>query len=142
MFKKFSQEYSHYLYESLSSQLSEKLSKDYSELKNKALELIEKNMDVSNFVEQNTNIINLVKTFIQDYINEPEKNPLTGFIQDREIFEIYEKGGPLQTDIDLICNNNNFFDKKPNVISLYKYVVEGCKFAMLKIMENILKELS
>jgi len=131
--KKFSIEYPHYLYEALEDKVKEKLSENYSALKGGILELVE------NSVQDTTELIN-VQNFISDYIKEPDSTNLNNFVEDNDIFDFYLK---YQVDIDQLCVDNGYFDdipKNKNVFSLYNFVIEGTKFAVIEGMKIIQEE--
>jgi hypothetical protein len=131
--KKFSFEYSNFLYESLKDELKDKLSNDYSSLKEGILDLIENS--INNYDE----LVN-VQNFIGDYIKNPNEKNLNNFIEENDIFDFYLK---YQIDIDQICTDKNYFNEKPstnNIFSLYSFVIEGSKFAVLEGMKIIQKE--
>ena len=77
-----------------------------------------------------------VQNLINDYIENPDKVTINGFVDDNEVFEFYLK---YQANIDEICNETEFFTEDHNVFSLYKYVIEGTKHGVteaLKIMQD------
>jgi len=130
--EKFTEKYKDFMFESLQDQLKDKLTEKYVSLKRGILDLLDKS------VKDNTKLVN-VQNFINSYLKEPEKSNMIGFVQDSEIFDFYLK---YQNNIDELCNDKNYFDEVPksnNIFSLYKYIIEGTKFAVietLKIMEN------
>ena len=131
--KRFSTEYPEYLYESLEDKVKEKLSQNFTSLKSGILNLIE------NSVQDPNELVN-VQNFIADYIKEPNSGNLISFVEDNDIFDFYLK---YQVDIDQLCNDNGFYDDTPkskNIFSLYSFVIEGTKFAVVEGMKIIQEE--
>lgn len=131
--KKFTIEHPDFLYESLKEELKSELSNDYSSLKDGILGLIENS--INNYQE----LVN-VQNFIGDYIKNPNEKTLNNFIEENDIFDFYLK---YQVDIDQICADKKYFDEKPStndIFSLYSFVIEGCKFAVLEGIKIIQKE--
>ena len=132
--KKFSTEFPHYLYESLEDKVKEKLSQNFSSLKSGILELVEKSI-------QDPNELINVQNFISDYIRDPNSGNLIDFVEDNNIFDFYLK---YQVDIDQLCNENGYYDTTPksnNIFSLYNFVIEGTRFAVIEGMKIIQKEI-
>jgi hypothetical protein len=132
--KKFSYEYKDLLYENLEDKVKDKVSQDFSSLKSGTLSLIE------NSVNDYSELVN-VQNFISDFINNPDSGNLVGFTEDRDIFDFYLK---YQNDIDQICNENGFLDEAPknkNIFSLYEFVIEGSKFAVIESMKILKNEI-
>lgn len=127
--EKFTNKYKDFIFESLQEQLKNKINEPYSSLKRGILDLLDKTL------RDNTNLVD-VQNLIHNYIEDPDKNIINGFVDDSEQFDFYLK---YQGDIDAICSETDFFTKDHNVFSLYKYVIEGTKHGVteaLKIMEN------
>ena len=112
-----------------------KISDKYLSLKRGILELLDNTLD--------GDIIRL-EDFISDYIDawkndlsEPEEI-MDGFIEDAEIFDFYLK---YQSDIDQILSDNDYYDEKPGVESLYDYVIHGTRDAVVYCMDDIKNEI-
>ena len=132
--KKFTNEYSEMVNESLENKLDDKITEPYVSLKRGVIDLLDKS------IEDTSELVN-VQNFMNDYINEPEPGELQEFVEDSDIFNFYLK---YQSDCDDICNDNNWFDESPknkNIFSLYDNVLEGTKFAVVKCMEELEKEI-
>ena len=132
--EKYSDKYKDFLHENLEDKFKDKLSEDYISLKRGILLLLEETIE---------NTEELVD--VQNYINKSSENlddgPLTGFIDDGDIYDFYLK---YQADIDEICNNNSWFTKTPseeNVFSLYQYIINGSKFGVKQCLKILEKEL-
>jgi len=132
--EKFTTKYKDFLYESIEDRIKDKISEDYRSLKRGILDLLE------DTVQNKEELVN-VQNFMNNYTKDPEKNVITGFIEDGDIFDFYFK---YQSDIDEICEKNDYFSESPsekNVFSLYKFIIEGTKFSVKQCMELMLKEL-
>jgi hypothetical protein len=132
--RKYSQEFPNYLYESLEDKIKDKLSTNYSSLKGGILSLIEKSVNDSDKLVE-------VQNFIGDYIKNPNSGNLIDFVEDNDIFDFYLK---YQVDIDQLCQDKKYFDEKPstkNIFSLYTYIIEGCKFAVIEGMKLLQTEI-
>jgi len=132
--KKFTQEYKDFMFESLNDKVGNKLTEKYKSLKANILLLLDSS------IKDTTELIN-VQNFINAYIENPEKSTLVDFVDDAQIFDFYLK---TQSNIDELCNDTNFFDEIPktkNIFSLYNYIIEGTKFAVLEAMKIMQKEL-
>jgi len=132
--EKFTEKYSDFMFESLQDKLKDKLSEKYISLKRGILDLLD------NSVKDSDELVN-VQNFISEYIKNPEKVVIVDFVEDGEVFQFYLK---YQGNIDEVCNNNGYFEKVPkdnNIFSLYKYITEGTKFAVLQAMKIMEKEL-
>lgn len=132
--KKFTNEYSYLLYESLQDKVSNKITEQYSTLKRAILDLLEKS------IKKYEELVN-VQNFIHDYIENIESVVLEGFVEDGDVFNVYLKH---QVDIDEICNEHKFFDTTPtekNINSLYGFVITGTKFAVVEVMKILQKEI-
>jgi hypothetical protein len=128
--KKFTIEYKELIRENLEDIFSEKITEPYLSLKRGTIDLLDKSIDdVSNK--------NQVESFIKEYINNPEIGKLDEFVEDGDIFNFYLK---YQSDIDDICNNNNWFDESPkskNIFSLYSLILEGTRFGVIECMKEL-----
>ena len=132
--KKFTQEYSYLLYESLQDKVQNKISDQYASLKRGVLDLLE------NSVTDFDNLSNVEK-FIKKYIEKPESKTLENFVEDGEIFDFYLK---YQVDIDEICQKEGFFELIPQeqeIFSLYDFVLKGTQFAVIEIMKILQEEI-
>jgi len=132
--KKFTEEYSKMIKENLEDTLKDKLTEQYISLKRGVLDLLD------NSVDNTTELVN-VQNFIRDYINDPEPGKLQDFVENGDIFNFYLK---YQSDVDDICNDNNWFDDSPksnNIFSLYDFILEGTKFGVIQCMKELEKEL-
>ena len=126
-----------FMYESLQDKLKDKLSEKYISLKRILLDVLEKNL------KEETDELIKVQNLISSYTKDPEKNNLIGLVDDKDIYDIFLKCLG-KNDIDDICKNNNYFDKSPterNILSLYGYVIDGTKFAILEVLKIMEKEL-
>jgi hypothetical protein len=130
--EKYTSKYKYILYESLENQLKSKLNNEYISLKNGILNLIEKTIKNDN--------LNEAKKFINEYIQNPVIEKIEGFNNISELYNFYLK---FQNDIDEICLKNNFYRQNPeelNIKSLYDYIIEGSKSAILNIFKKIQSE--
>jgi len=132
--EKYTKKYKKFLHENLEDKFVDKLSEEYSSLKKGILSLLDKS------VENSDELVNL-----QNYINKSsedlDSNILIGFVDDGDIFDFYLL---YQSDIDELCNNNNWFSKTPieeNIFSLYEYIMSGTKFAVKQCLKILKKEL-
>ena len=78
-----------------------------------------------------------IKGFIKVYIKNPEEKEIIGLINDSDVYEFYLK---YMSDIDEVLNIVNFYDEAPNsleIYSLYDYIVEGSKVAVLELLKKI-----
>lgn len=117
------------------SDLKEKIGKEYKELKNGTIDLLVKSVNKKSEV----------KTFVLNYIKNPDNGTLIGFIDDDDIFEFYLK---YKEDIDNLCKEAGFVDyikdnynTKEDFSSLYDIMVGGTKFAMVEVMTLLKDEL-
>lgn len=129
--EKFTAKYKEFMFEALQDQLKDKLGEQYVSLKRGILDLLDKS------VENNTELV-AVQNLIHNYIENPEKTTINGFVDDNEIFDFYLK---YQADLDELCNEHHFFTEDHNVFSLYKYVIEGTKFGVTAALQIMEKEL-
>jgi len=131
--KKFSEKYYDLIHEDLEAKFGEKIDQEYISLKRGLLDLIEKSINTDELVD--------VQNFINGFIENPDEGKLEEFVEDGDIFNFYLK---YQTDIDDICNDNDFFNDSPvsiNVFSLYDYVIEGTKFGVVECMKILEQEM-
>lgn len=110
-------------------QFRNKLEKKYLSLKFEILNMIDKQLDGD---------IVKVQDFMERYVSEDSEEVLEGFIEDAEIFDFYLK---YQNDVDQILADNDFYDEKVSVESLYGYVIEGTFEAVVMAMEEMLNEI-
>ena len=78
-----------------------------------------------------------IKGFIKVYIKNPEEKEIIGLINDSDVYDFYLK---YMSDIDEVLNIVNFYDEAPNsleIYSLYDYIVEGTKVAVLELLRKI-----
>ena len=78
-----------------------------------------------------------IKGFIKVYIKNPEEKEIIGLINDSDVYDFYLK---YMSDIDEVLNIVNFYDEAPNsleIYSLYDYIVEGSKVAVLELLKKI-----
>lgn len=125
--EKYTVKYKDFLFESLDDKFKNKISDKYKSLKRGILLLLDKS------VEKPDEIVN-VQNFISEYIEDPSSKTLIGLVDDAEIFDFYLK---YQNDIDEICVDKKYFDKSPtenNIISLYNFIIDGTKFAVLECL--------
>lgn len=130
--EKFSSKFNEMLYESLFSQVENKLDNDMISLKRGILDLIEKSVE-------NYSNIDKVKNFIDNFLKNQET--LENFVENEDIFDFYFK---YQNDIDENCNKTGFFNENPNqnnVKSLYDFIIVGTQHAVKNMMSIIKKEL-
>jgi hypothetical protein len=130
--KKFTKEYKELVYESLYDTMKDNLSQNYNYLKEGVLTIVENSMN-------STEELVDVQNFINDYIENPDTVNLIGFIENGDIFDFYLK---YEMDINNLCEEKKYFDQKPNVNSLYQYVIDGTKFSFLECLKLIQKDYS
>ena len=78
-----------------------------------------------------------IKGFIKVYIKNHEEKEIIGLINDSDVYDFYLK---YMSDIDEVLNIVNFYDEAPNsleIYSLYDYIVEGSKVAVLELLKKI-----
>jgi hypothetical protein len=132
--EKFTIKYKDFVYESLDDKFKDKITDKYTSLKRGILLLLDKS------VENPDELVN-VQNFINDYIKDNESQTLVGLVDDAEIFDFYLK---YQNNIDEICTDKAYFDKSPkenNIASLYVFVTNGTKFAVLECLKLLQSEL-
>lgn len=129
MIKKFSQ-----YNESLSQDLTSKISDDYKDLKTELLNLIEKSVNSSD--------MDVVNEFIDSFLQDDSESVIEGLVNDSDVYEFYLK----YTDsIDEILNAGDFFEisaKEHGVIGLYDYMVYGTNKAVKNAVNRIKNEIS
>ena len=131
--EKFTVKYKDLLYESLDDRMKDKLKEDYISLKRGVLLLIDDSIKTEELVD--------VQNFINDYINDKNKDVLVGLVDNADVFNFYLK---FQGNIDEICNDKKYFEKSPeskNIFSLYDFVIDGTTFAVKEIMKLFIDEL-
>ena len=102
---------------------------NYIELVNGIKKLISETIDSEN---EET-----IKGFIKVYIKNPEEKEIIGLINDSDVYEFYLK---YMSDIDEVLNIVNFYKETPEsleIYSLYDYIVEGTKVAVLELLKKI-----
>jgi len=132
--KKYTEKYKDFLYENLEDKFKDKISEQYSSLKRGILLLLDDSV-------KNTEELIDVQNYINKSSIDLNSNQLIGFIDDADVFDFYLK---YQTDIDEICNNNKWFEKtaaEENIFSLYQYIINGSKFAVMQCLKILEKEL-
>ena len=130
--KKYSDENN--INESLEDKFKDKITEQYKSLKRGIISLLE------NSVENKDELVN-VQNFMDSYIKNSDKVTLIGFVDDAEVFDFYLK---YQSTIDEICTDKKYFEKIPqesSIISLYGYVINGTKYAVMETMKIMLSEL-
>lgn len=128
---KFSLKYKDFLKENLQDTYKDKITEHYGSLKRGILDLLDSS------VENATDLEN----FINTYIENPDSNSITDFIENDDIFNFYLK---FEANIDEICVDKEYFDKAPkdnDVFSLYEFVISGTKFALLECLKLMKDEL-
>ena len=95
--------------------------------------------DISEMIENSLKTADkkTIEDFITAYIKNPEDTLIEGFINDADVYDFYLK---YRNDIDEILSDINFYDTPPseyNSYSLYDYVVEGTKEAVLKLIKDL-----
>ena len=132
--EKFTIKYRDFLNEDLKDTFKDKIDEYYKSLKIGTLDLIQKS--VKNYDE----LVN-VQNFISNYIENPEGAELVEFTEEGDIYEFYLK---FQVNIDEICNDTEYFTKTPqenNIFSLYDFIIQGTKYAVVECMKIMNKEL-
>lgn len=132
--EKYSIKYKEFLHESLDDKFKDKLTDKYRSFKRGLLIILE------NSVENPDKLVN-VQNFINNYIDDPNSKTLVGLVDDADIFDNYLK---YQNNIDEICTDKAYFDKSPkenNISSLYVFVTNGTKFAVLECLKLLQSEL-
>lgn len=121
--------------ESFKDELKDKISDKYLSLKHGILELLDNTLD-GDIIRLEDFIIDYIEAWKND-LSEPEEI-MDGFIEDAEIFDFYLK---YQADIDQILSDNDYYDEKPGVESLYDYVIHGTRDAVVYCMDDIKNEI-
>ena len=78
-----------------------------------------------------------IKGFIKIYIKNPKEKEIVGLINNSDIYEFYLK---YMSNIDEILTFVNFYKETPKsleIYSLYDYVVEGTKIAVLELLRKV-----
>jgi len=109
--------------------LENKFGSTYGSLKRGILDLIDKK-----FKGDETK----VRDFMEKYVDPDSEEVLEGLIEDADLLDFYFK---MQSDVDQILLDNNYYDDPPEVESLYDYVIDGTFDAVVYCMEEMLKEL-
>jgi hypothetical protein len=115
--------------ESFDEDLSGKLTETYKSLKRGILDLLDDTLDGD---------MTKLQDFINKYIDPESEELLDNFVEDADIFDFYLK---YQSDVDQILLDNNYYDDKPGVESLYDYVIDGTFDAVVYCMEEMKKDL-
>ena len=115
--------------EGFQDELGGKLSDKYLSLKKGILDLLDGTLKSD---------ITKLQDFMDTYIDTDSEEIIEGFIEDADIFDFYLK---YQSDVDQILLDNNYYDDKPEVESLYDYVIDGTFDAVVYCMEEMKKEL-
>lgn len=120
-------------------ELKSGLKDNYLELKKDLIDLIDESLK-----ESKNDIYNMidVNNFINDYISGgKESRMIDGLIEDNSVFNFYLKN---QSDIDHLLNESLYMEQTPkdnDVYSLYDFVIDGTKQAILKILKDIKNDL-
>lgn len=131
--------YDDFLFEALDMEdIKLKLKGNYIELKKDLIDLIEETLKGSK--NDTFNMIDF-DNFLNDYIASGKESRMIDFlVEDNDIFNFYLKN---QSDIDHLLNETRYMDETPksnDVYSLYDFIIDGTKQAVLKTIENIKKE--
>lgn len=110
-------------------ELENKIGNNFVSLKRGILDLIDKKFNGDETKVQN---------FMNTYVDPNSDEILEGLIEDADIFDFYLK---MQSDVDQILLDNNYYDDPPEVESLYDYVIDGTFDAVVYCMEEMLKEM-
>ncbi|NPV12971.1 MAG: hypothetical protein HPY57_14490 [Ignavibacteria bacterium] len=132
--EKFTVKYKDFMFETLDNKFKDKITDKYKSLKRGILLLLD------NSIENPDELVN-VQNFISEYIEDPNSKILVGFVDDAEIFDFYLK---YQSNVDEICVDKKYFDKIPvenNIFSLYNFITEGTKFAVLECLKILQTEI-
>lgn len=118
------------LFEKFITDYEDKISDEYKNLKLTILNFINDTIEDKN--EKS------LKKFINDYIDSGIT--LNGFIESKEIFDLYLK---YQNDIDDILNKDEYFTNITglDVNSIYDFVVNSTKIAVKSLIKLIKKEI-
>jgi len=120
-------------------ELKSSLKDDYIEIKKDLIDLIDASLKESK--NDTYNMID-VNNFINDYISGgKESKMIDDLVEDNSIFNFYLKN---QSDIDYLLNQSLYMQKPPienDVYSLYDFVIDGTKQAILTILKYIKKDL-
>jgi hypothetical protein len=110
-----------------------KLDYKYSDVKKHVLELIYKSV--------NSESSDVVREFIESYIESKESNVIEGLVNDSDYFDMYVK---FSSDIDELLESVNYYDKSPSekgIYSVYDYVVESTKESISEVFLLLREEL-
>ncbi len=102
----------------------------YVSIKNNLNEIIEKSLNSSD--------VQLKKDFIKSYLKGSETSIIEGLVNDSDIFDFYILN---RDDIDIILNEINHFETKPqdnNIYGVYDYIIFSTKSAISEVLKNIL----
>ena len=110
-------------------ELENKIGNEYVSLKRGILDLIDKKFNGDE---------TKVKNFMKTYVDPNSEEILEGLIEDADLLDFYFK---MQSDVDQILLDNNYYDDPPEVESLYDYVIDGTFDAVVYCMEEMIKEL-
>ena len=133
--------YENFLLENIDYEdINEKLKdKELIDLKINLIESIEDNIKVSE--NENVNLRD-IENFIDDYLSSgKDANMIAELTDDNDIFNFYLK---FQSEIDEFLNDDGYMGKSPkenNVFGLYDIIIDGTKYAILSLLENIKEEL-
>lgn len=106
-----------------------KEAEEYTNLQKELTEMIKASL--------NSNDAEVFNKFLSAYKENPEGNQIEGLINSADVYDFYLK---YQDDIDNVLYENKFFEETPislNVMSLYEYVVEGTKKAIILVINKI-----
>jgi hypothetical protein len=123
-----------YIKENIVDDFSDDLSDDYISLKKGVLGLLDDTIKDSSDIQN-------IKDFIDDYLKEDTSETLVGFVEDVDIYDFYLK---YQVDIDDYLNELEYFTDEPEangISSLYDFVIDGTKTAVISILSEIYDEL-
>lgn len=123
-----------YIKESISDDVSDRLSEDNKDVKVYLIKVISQSLntsDVSKFVE-----------FCTDYIKDSDKNIIKGLTNDNELDEFYKKFG---SDIDEVLNKVKHYSESPEdlgTFSLYQYMIKSIKRSIKELVATINEEIT
>lgn len=119
--------------ESLSEDLSTKISDEFKEIKSDLLDMIETSV--------NSNDMDVVNEFIESFLQDDSESVIEGLVNDSDVYEFYLKH---TESIDEILNDGDFFSVSPEeqgVVGLYDYMVYGTRKAVTNIVNRIKKDI-